>query len=192
MCAHVLPPHIHCQSWHRCRNCMCVQGDGWEMLNCTEWECRSCWSHCWCSCSWAHQSVGKLLQLAPASEEQQEVLLKKKIFKTLNKCLWWHCCSSKSYVPSLLCPQKEKEKKMKGLYDFYGILFKQIRRWQMKASGKEEPSGEKLEPFTAGVARWSVSGLRRVPAPPPRIIETTLLRLASSFTFGFLGATCCW
>ncbi len=135
----MLPPHIHCQSWHRCRNCMCVQGDGWEMLNCTEWECRSCWSHCWCSCSWAHQSVGKLLQLAPASGEQQEVLLKKKIFKTLNKC-----CGGivvHQHLMYLVCyvPRKKKKRKMKGLYDFYGILFKQIRRWQMKASAKKNP-----------------------------------------------------
>jgi hypothetical protein len=115
MCAHVLPPHIHCQSWHRCQNCMCVQGDGWEMLNCTEWECRSCWSHCWCSCSWAHQSVGKLLQLAPASEEQQEVLLKKKIFKTLNKCCGGGVVVHQ-HLMYLVCyvPRKKKKRKWRG------------------------------------------------------------------------------
>jgi hypothetical protein len=92
------------------------------------------------------------------------------------------------YVPR----KKKKRKENEGVIWLLWHSFQTDQKMTNESFCKEEPSGEKLELFTAGVARWSVSGLRRVPAPPPRIIETTLLRLASSFTFGFLGATCCW
>lgn len=90
---------------------------------------------------------------------------------------------------SAMSPER-KRKENEGVIWLLWHSFQTDQKMTNESFCKEEPSREKLEPFTAGVARWSVSGLRRLPAPPPRIMENTVLGFANFFTFCSLGATC--
>jgi hypothetical protein len=74
--------------------------------------------------------------------------------------------------------------------NYFGHLFTTLLQSGFFPTEEESFREPEEVELTAGVARWSVSGLRRLPAPPPRIMENTALGFANFFTFCSLGATC--